>query len=103
MNGRKLKNLIIRSAEFDHAISAILSLVNTPPFPKCRLSTSMAGISKEHIKPEDLIGENGLLKQLTKVLVERALQAEMSDHLGHDKNEAVSNASGNTRSHLTDM
>ena len=48
-------------------------------------------------KPEDLIGENGLLKQLTKALVERALQAEMSDHLGHDKNAAVSNASGNTR------
>ena len=48
-------------------------------------------------KPEDLIGENGLLKQLTKALVERALQAEMTDHLGHDKNEAVSNASGNKR------
>ena len=26
-------------------------------------------------KPEDLIGENGLLKQLTKMLVERALEA----------------------------
>ena len=48
-------------------------------------------------KPEHLIGESSLLKQLTKALVERALQAEMSDHLGHDKNEAVSNASGNTR------
>lgn len=33
-------------------------------------------------KPEDLIGENGLLKQLTKALVERALQAEMADTLG---------------------
>ena len=32
-------------------------------------------------KPEDLIGENGLLKQLTKALVERALQAEMAEHL----------------------
>lgn len=29
-------------------------------------------------KPEDLIGENGLLKQLTKMLVERALEAEMT-------------------------
>jgi len=48
-------------------------------------------------KPEDLIGENGLLKQLTKALVERALQAEMSDHLGHDKNATVSNFNGNTR------
>ena len=29
-------------------------------------------------KPEDLIGENGLLKQLTKLLVEKALDAEMT-------------------------
>jgi putative transposase len=36
-------------------------------------------------KPEDLIGENDLLKQLTKILVERALQEEMSEHFGHDK------------------
>ena len=40
-------------------------------------------------KPEDLIGENGLLKQLTKRLVERALEAEMTEHLGHTKNASV--------------
>ena len=48
-------------------------------------------------KPEDLIGENGLLKQLTKALVERALAAEMAAHLGHAKNEAVTNPAGNAR------
>jgi transposase-like protein len=48
-------------------------------------------------KPENLIGENGLLKQLTKMLVERALETEMSEHLGHGKSEAVTNATGNTR------
>ena len=48
-------------------------------------------------KPEDLIGEHGLLKQLTKALVERALQAEMAEHLGHGKNESVTNTSRNTR------
>lgn len=48
-------------------------------------------------KPEDLIGENGLLKQLTKALVERALEAEMEAHLGHAKNEPVANPTGNTR------
>ena len=47
--------------------------------------------------PEDLIGQNGLLKQLTKALVERALQAEMTDHLGHGKNQLVANEAGNTR------
>ena len=48
-------------------------------------------------KPEDLIGEHGLLKQLTKALVERALEAEMEAHLGHAKNESVTNAAKNTR------
>jgi putative transposase len=48
-------------------------------------------------KPEDLIGENGLLKQLTKALVERALQAEMTEHLGHDKHSPVNNTAANTR------
>ncbi len=55
------------------------------------------GLLANYKKPEDLIGENGLLKQLTKALVERALEAEMAEHLGHDKNEPVKNATGNTR------
>ena len=37
----------------------------------------------DYKKPEDIIGENGLLKQLTKALLERAMQAEMSEHLGY--------------------
>jgi putative transposase len=57
------------------------------------LSSLLAGYKK----PEDLIGENGLLKQLTKLLVEKALDAEMTEHLGHDKHEPVANAVGNTR------
>jgi putative transposase len=55
------------------------------------------GLLAGYKKPEDLIGENGLLKQLTKALVERALEAEMGEHLGHGKNEPVANATGNTR------
>jgi putative transposase len=51
----------------------------------------------DYQKPEDLLGENGILKQLTKAIVERALQAELAIHLGHDKHEAVVNDSGNTR------
>ena len=48
-------------------------------------------------KPEDLIGENGLLKQLTKLLVEKALEAEMTEHLGHDRHAPVANPAGNAR------
>ena len=48
-------------------------------------------------KPEDLIGENGLLKQLTKALVERALNAEMTHHLGYEKHEPTERKRGNSR------
>lgn len=51
----------------------------------------------DYQKPEDLIGENGLLKQLTKLLVEKALEAEMNTHLGHNKNQPIQNTTGNAR------
>jgi putative transposase len=51
----------------------------------------------DYQKPEDLIGKNGLLKQLTKALVERALNAELTHHLGYEKNDAEGRGSGNSR------
>jgi putative transposase len=47
--------------------------------------------------PEDLIGENGLLKRLTKKLVEGALGAEMTHHLGYPKHDVLGQGSGNSR------
>src|SRR5487761_1307364 len=51
----------------------------------------------EYQKPEDLIGENGLLKQLTRAIVERALQAELTTHLGYEKHSPEGHNSGNSR------
>lgn len=48
-------------------------------------------------KPEDIVGENGLLKQLTKALVERAMEAELTHHLGYEKHDPVGYGSGNRR------
>src|SRR5690348_12913393 len=48
-------------------------------------------------KPEDLIGENGLLKQLTKKLIERAMNAELTDQLGYEKHGAKGRGRGNSR------
>jgi putative transposase len=48
-------------------------------------------------KPEDIIGENGLLKQLTKAVLERALSAEMTEHLGYEPHAAAGRNSGNSR------
>ena len=53
---------------------------------------------KDYKKPEDLIGENGLLKQLTKRLLERAMSAEMTEHLGYERHEATGQNSGNSGS-----
>jgi putative transposase len=52
---------------------------------------------KGYKKPEDLIGENGLLKQLTKQLLERAMSAEMTAHVGYEKHDATGNNTGNSR------
>jgi len=55
----------------------------------------------EYKKPEDIIGEDGLLKQLTKALLERAMQAEMTEHLGYEKHESSGHHSGNSRNGVT--
>ena len=52
---------------------------------------------KGYEKPEDLIGETGLLKQLTKALIERAMSAELTHHLGYEKHDPAGYHSGNSR------
>ncbi len=51
----------------------------------------------DYQQPEDVLGENGLLKQLTKALLERAMQAELTHHLGYSKHDPKGNHSGNSR------
>src|SRR5437867_3457668 len=55
----------------------------------------------DYKNPEDIIGENGLLKQLTKALLERAMQAELTEHLGYEKHDPAGNNSGNSRNGAT--
>ena len=52
---------------------------------------------KDYRGPNDLTGEEGLLKQLTKAVVERAMGAELTEHLGYEKHEAGEKPSGNRR------
>jgi putative transposase len=44
-----------------------------------------------------LTGPDGLLKQLTKAVLETALDQELTEHLGHEKNGPVVNETGNVR------
>ncbi len=44
-----------------------------------------------------LTGPEGLLKQLTKTVLEAALNEEMTEHLGYEKHDPVGRESGNLR------
>ena len=46
---------------------------------------------------ESLTGPDGLLKQLTKTVVETALDEEMTEHLGYEKHDPAGAGSGNIR------
>jgi transposase-like protein len=52
---------------------------------------------KDYAKPEDLVGEGGLLKQLTKALVERCLETEMDIHLADPKYQTEGKAKRDRR------
>ena len=52
---------------------------------------------KEYKSPEDMFGTDGLLQQLTKALVERAMQAELTHHLGYEKHAPEGDHTGNSR------
>jgi putative transposase len=45
----------------------------------------------------EIVGPDGLLKQLTKSLLERAMNAELTHHLGYGKHELEGRGSGNSR------
>jgi putative transposase len=50
---------------------------------------------------EDLFGKDGVIKNLSKQLMERMLQAEMTHHLGYEKNAIEGHNSGNSRNGKT--
>ena len=63
------------------------------PFPVEALDQLLDG----HRTTEAFFGANGLLDQLTKALLERALQGEMTHHLGYAKHDPAGHHSGNSR------
>src|SRR5271170_7003136 len=47
--------------------------------------------------PQDLLGEEGLFKELKRRLLERALGAELTEHLGYERGDPAGRGSGNSR------
>ena len=52
---------------------------------------------KEYRTPEEVVGEGGLLAQLTKRLLERAMSAELTEHVGYERGDPEGRNSGNSR------
>jgi len=67
------------------------------PLPTALKTELLEELLKKASKPEDLLGPDGLLHQLKGALMERMLEAEMSDHLGYEANDAKGRGSGNSR------
>src|SRR6266516_4325316 len=49
----------------------------------------------------ELLGPDGLLSQVTKAVLERALAEEMTEHLGYEKHDPAGRGSGNSRNGVT--
>lgn len=52
---------------------------------------------KNYEKPEDLLGDGGILKQVQKAMLERILEGEITTELGYGKHDPKGNNSGNSR------
>jgi len=52
--------------------------------------------------PEEITGPDGLLTRLTKRLVERAMAAELTEHLGYERGQAPPGGVGNARNGISE-
>jgi putative transposase len=67
-----------------------MAVFNGPTIKEELLNELLASVSS----PDQLLGKDGLLKQLTARLVEKALQAEMTHHLGYEQGQPKSGSNG---------
>ena len=58
-------------------------------------------LGKAQAEGVELLGPDGLLSQVTKAVLERALAEEMTGHLGYDKHDLAGRGSGNNRNGST--
>lgn len=70
----------------------------TPLVSEEALDALMARVEAEGA---ELLGPDGLLSQVTKAVLERALAEELTDHLGYEKNDRAGWGSGNSRNGIT--
>ena len=67
------------------------------PEPSAEQAAAEELVRRAREQGMSLTGPDGLLKQLTKVVLETALDQELTGHLGHEKNSPAGNEAGNVR------
>src|SRR5262252_2067630 len=70
-----------------------------PPLVDEELADQLLG--KAQAEGVELLGPDGLLSQVTKAVLKRALAEEMTGHLGYEKHDPAGRASGNSRNGTT--
>lgn len=79
------------------AISYILAEESIMATKEEELEKLLEGIDFKNLTAEQITGKEGLLKLLTKKIVEKAMSAEMDHHLGYSKHSPAGKNSGNSR------
>lgn len=57
----------------------------------------LSGIDFKNLTAEEITGPNGLIKSLVKRVIEQAMNAEMTNHLGYEKHQVCSDKTSNSR------
>jgi putative transposase len=81
----------------EETMPVAFSELDCPDLPDELIDELLAGART----PEEITGPDGLLQRLTKRLVERAMAAELTDHLGYEHGQAPSGGAGNARNGTT--
>ena len=78
-------------------LDAMTSKRKDKPEPTAEQKLAEELVARAREQGVSLTGPEGLLKQLTKTVLETALNQEMTEHLGHDKHGLAGNEAGNVR------
>jgi putative transposase len=79
-------------------VTAGVGADGTPLVPESVLDELMERVEAEGA---ELLGPDGLLSQVTKAVLERALDEELTDHLGYERGDPSGRGSGNSRNGIT--
>lgn len=77
-------------------------LAKRKPKEKDAIDKMLDQVDFHGMAKDEIMGKDGLLKQLTSRLLTRALEAEMDSHLGYSKNDSIGDNSGNSRNGYTE-